>query len=148
MVDVVTQVVNDLSNLIREVPAVKQKVVYMYEQDELLNAKSQLGFPAVGVVYVGLRGKDDSSRTGLAAEIVCDIYLIGGEACTSKLIGADEKPTTTSLLDNIRNEIKCNTAPGQRKWKFVFEQPVQFDADVLAYVQRWTTTVVLTWDRS
>lgn len=148
MVDVVTEVILDLTKLVAQVPAVQQKIVYMYDQDELLDAKKQLGFPAVGIVYVGLRGKDDSSRSGLAAEIVCDIYLLGAESCTSKLIGADQKPSTTSLLDNIRNEIKCNVAPGQRKWKFVFEQPVQFTQDVLAYVQRWSITVVLTWDRS
>ncbi len=144
MADIVTNCVANLKSLIEQVSAVKKKVVYLYDQEELLNAKTQLGYPAVGIVYIGMRGKDDSSRTGLAAEIVCDIYLIGSDQCSSKLIGSDTKSVTTSLLDDIRSEIKCNTAPGQRKWKFVFERPVDFTSEALAYVQRWQTTVVLT----
>lgn len=145
MADVVTDAVDDLKARLATVTVIKKKVVYLYDQDDLLSSKDKIGFPAAGVVYVGLKGNSDSSKTGLAAELVCDIYLIGGEQCISKV--GDLKITTTQLLDDMRNTIKCGVLdrPGaQRKWQFVMEAPTSFSEEVVAYVQRWKTVVLLT----
>jgi len=143
--DIVTEAVADLTQRLRLTPAIKDKSVYLYDQDDLLHTKKTLGYPAAGVVYVGLRGNTDSSKTGLAAELTCDIYLIGGDQCLSKI--DDIKVTTTQILDDIRGTIRCAVLdlPGaQRKWMFVFETPAKFTEEVIAYVQRWKTVVLLT----
>jgi len=144
--DVVTESVDNLKALIATVEAITQKLVYLYDQDELLDERKKIGYPAVGVVYSGMRAKSDSTLTGLAVDITLDVYLIGGELCGSKIGATDEKISTTSLLADIRDAIRCNIAPGQRKWKFVFELPSAFDQEVLGYVQRWSTTLILTSD--
>jgi len=151
MTDIVTETVEDLVSRIATVPSVKNKLVYMYDQDDLLNWEQALSYPMVGVVYVGMRGKDDSSKTGLASELICDVYVMGDTQCNDKsavTIGGvsskDVKVKTTELLDSIRGAIKCNTAPGGRKWKFVHEFPAPFRENDLAYVQRWSTVVLLT----
>ncbi len=145
MTDIVQECIDDLTVRMNTVSAVQQKIIYLYTQDELLGAKKKLGFPAVGIVYVGMRGKEDSSKTGLAAVITCDIYLVGGDQCDAFVAGSI-KHTTTSLLNDIRDAIKadCDPAPGGRKWKFVFELPADFSETLLAYVQRWSTVVLLT----
>ena len=150
MTDVVSVAIADIISRIRTINAVKKQAVYIYEQDELLNTETKLGYPAVGVMYAGLQGKTDSSKTGLAADITIDIFLIGGDLCDAKMFAKDElKPTSTSLLADIRDAIKCRPHEptyAQRKWKFVFEVPADFSKDVLGYAQRWTTTILLSGD--
>jgi len=145
MADIVTDAVLDLKNKLQLIASIKKKTVYLYDQDDLLHSTKKLGFPAVGIVYVGMQGGNDSSKTGLAATLVCDIYLIGGEQCTDKV--ADLKSGSTKLLDEMRREIACTKLArvgGQRKWTFVAESPAEISPAKLGYVQRWKTVVLLT----
>jgi len=141
---VVTEHVDDLIKRIKTVSLIRDKIVYVYDQESLLHSTKKLGYPAVGVIYVGMKGNSDSSRTGLAAELTCDIYLLGADACITQLSKTDEKPTVTKILDLIRVAIRCHIAPSQRKWKFIFEIPFALDGGSLAYVQRWSTVTLLT----
>jgi len=145
LADVVTDAIDDLTLKLQDVNSVKKKVIYLYDQDDLLDQQKKLGFPAVGIVYVGMRGNTDSSKTGLAVTLVCDIYLIGGEQCIDKK--ADLKSGNTKILDEMRSYIACSklTRTGAlRKWKFVAESPTDLHPDYLGYVQRWSTVVLLT----
>jgi len=145
MADIVSDAVADLTSKLQLISSIAKKTVYLYDQDDLLDAKKKIGFPAVGVVYVGMQGNNDSSRTGLAATLVCDIYLIGGEQCKDKI--GDLKSGSTLLLDEMRREIACTKlvrAGAQRKWQFVAESPTEISPAVLGYVQRWKTVVLLT----
>lgn len=144
-IDIVSEAILDLTSKLNDVSSVKKKVVYIYDQDDLLDKQKKLGFPAVGIVYVGLKGNEDSSKTGLAVTLVCDIYLIGGEQCVDKR--ADLKSGNTTILGEMRRSIACSkllTNGALRKWKFVAESPVDIHPEYLGYVQRWSTVVLLT----
>lgn len=142
---IVTDAVVQLKSVLETLPQIQRKVVYLYDQEDLMNFTKKLGLPAVGVVYIGMKGNEDSSKTGLAAELVCDIYVIGAETCQGPLCEA--KHNHTKLLDDIRSVIRCtplNSSGAKRKWKFISEQPALFEEGVMAYVQRWSTIVLLT----
>ncbi len=143
MADIATTHVNDLIRRIKSISAVSSKVVYVYDQDALLDAKQKLSYPAVGVVYLGLKGKTDSSLTGKATNLVCDIYLLGAESCNANTISDKDKQKATKILDDMRNAIICDLAPSKRKWKFVLESPIDVGESILSYIQRWETTVVI-----
>lgn len=139
------------------ISAIKNRIIYMFETDDLLGESTKIGLPSIGVVYNSLRGQTDSAKTGLAAICTIDIYIIGGQQCVEKISAATGiKMTTTQFLDDIRNAIKL-TIPqvgsgssqvprpqAQRKWTFVLEQPTPIADGVIAYVQRWQTTILLT----
>ncbi len=142
MADLVSLAIADLQARLDTIDVVKNKSVYIYTQDELLDEKKNVGLPAIGVVYVATRAAEDN---GLSADIICDIYLLGGDKC-SAVVG-QTKVTSTDILDKIRDAIKCNTfqqVGARRKWTFMIEQPAPVSKDYVSYMQRWKTRVVLT----
>lgn len=145
MADVVTDHVNNLKAAVQAVASVAGRNLYVYDQDDLFYLAKQLQPPCAGIVYVGMQGKNDGTRTGLAANLLIDIYVIGAEA--NNMTADDAKPSTTQLLAEIRNGIKETIAPSKHRWKFEFESPVDISDETrayMAYVQRWSTTVLLT----
>lgn len=154
MADPVTDAANEiLARIEADVPAVVDRTVYVYGLDDMLDLTRKLKYPAIGIVYLGLIGKPDSAKLGLAATLTFDIYVVGGEQCRDRTTGA--KVTTTALLHDVRNALKgteCRVFDrigGKRKWTFVQESPVMIQddkVDYLGYRQRWSTTVVLTND--
>lgn len=143
MADVVTDAVESLRDVLQTITAVRNKNIHLYEQDQLLNFEAKLGLPAVGVLYIGLRGKSDTAKTGRASNLVCDILLLGGELCEDKT--GNENLTVLGILDSIRKAVLLSTLErlgAHRKWEFIYELPVDFQEHI-AYVQRWQTTVVL-----
>lgn len=157
MADIITDLVADITTKMATVSAIQNKIIYMFEMDDLLSERDKVGIPSVGVVYNSMRGKDDSSKTGLAAVVTMDIYILGGDQCVEKISKATGiKTTTTQFLDDIRNAIKLTKpqfgtgvnagvrSQTQRLWKFVMESPIILQDDVISYVQRWETTVLLT----
>lgn len=160
MADVVTDAVADLTTKMQTVTAIQDKIIYMFEMDDLLSERTKVGIPAIGVVYNSLVGKRDQRNqgsTGLAATLTLDIYILGGDQCVEKISRETGiKTTTTQFLDDIRNTIKNTkimTGTGssqavrpqsQRIWTFVEERPLMMQEEVITYLQRWDTTVLLT----
>jgi len=158
--DIISELITDLTVKMQTITAIKDKIIYMFDQDDLLSEQSKIGVPAIGVVYNNMKGKDSDraqGRTGLAAIVTIDIYIIGGQQCVeliSKATGV--KISTTEFLEQIRDAIKLTipqtgtgasqvpVSQARRIWTFVLEAPAQLDAGVISYVQRWETTVLLT----
>jgi len=143
--NVATSCVNDLITKMKSVPAFSKKVIYAYTQDDLYDVAAQLNFPCAGILYEGIRSVPDAdSRNtgkGLSAELSCSLLLL----VSGKTIGnADYKVTATEILDQFRDAIKGTRSPANNYWKFVIESAVEARKDSYAYVQRWSTPVLLT----
>ena len=141
--NIATLCVQDLMAKMQSVDAFKNKVIYAYTEDQLYDVAMQLNFPAAGVLYDGMRSVPDADRTakGLSAEMTCSLLLL----VSGKTIGnADYKITAVDILDQFRNAIKGTRAPSNNFWKFVVEAAVEARSDSYAYVQRWSTPVLLT----
>ncbi len=158
--DTISELINDITVKMQTVTAIKDKIIYMFDGEDLLSEQAKIGVPAIGVVYNNMRGKESDraqGKTGLAATVTIDIYIIGGQQCVeliSKSTGV--KMTTTEFLEQIRDSIKLTKpmvgtgaaavpmAQASRIWTFVLEAPASLSDGVIAYVQRWETTVLLT----
>lgn len=146
MGDIVTEAIVDLQKKLAGVSVIKNKLVYIYEQDMLLDKKRELSTPCAGIVYLGLVGLQDKARNENLARLECEIILIGGDKCVSKTL-ADLKPTTTTILDDIRTTVRTTVGATEKKWTFVSETPFDFarkGASELGYAQRWYTIVPFT----
>lgn len=158
--DIISQLITDLTVKMKTVSAIKNKIIYMYDADDLITEQGKVGVPSIGVVYNNMTAISDDraqGKTGLAAKVTIDIYIIGGQQCVEKISKATGvKISTTEFLEQIRDSIKLTipvTVSGttetpikqaSRLWAFVMEAPANLDEGVIAYVQRWETTVLLT----
>jgi hypothetical protein len=146
MADTVTKVVDDLERRLNKVPAVSQKMVYLYREDDLYSPSKKLSYPYVGVVYSGMLADDRTTRREVAVVLTCNVFLVGADLCRQDV--DTELPKATSLLEQMRTAILVEPASsGERKWKFMSESPFEVmtdgKAELLGYVQRWTTVFVL-----
>ena len=140
MVDVVNLAITDVTTRLQSLTEIKDTTIYLYDQDQLSDEQITLQYPAVGVLYGGLRGIDDSSKTGLKSELFVDIAIAGEKMCSSNPRIDDKKPSITSLLAQVRDVMFCDfitvAYTSTHKWQFVAELPESIDG-IMAYAQRW-----------
>lgn len=117
----------------------KEKVFFVYSEDDLVN-KTKLvpQFPAVGVMYEGLRPtQTDPSRQGLAVDCNIAVALLVDAKVATDL--QSEKNVASFVLTGLRNAISKKTSPTGHKWRFVYEGYVGDIKGLSVYVQRWAT---------
>lgn len=122
------------------------KVVVAYDENDLLNVlKGVRSFPAVGIVYEGMRSMSEegpTARVGLSAEIVLGFVLVehGDEIHATN----QKKTRAIDYLDAMRGQFM-----GQRStvthhfWHFMVESPASLRSGAVCWVQRWSVPVQL-----
>ena len=161
MADLITDLVTDLNDKLQTISAIQNKVIYVYDSDDLMTEKTKTGYPCIGLVYNSMQGKVNSERKqgpqGLMATVTIDVIVLGGQQCVEKISQATGvKMKTTEFLEQIRAAIRQTTPqPGTvgadstrrkqtRVWSFVQENPIFLDDQSIGYLQRWRTDVGLT----
>jgi hypothetical protein len=155
VVDLVTNAIADLTTRMARVSAIKNRAVYVYDQEDLLSAEASLKTPCAGVLYVGMAVKDNATRKEKAILLTAQIAFIGGEFC--ELPNSQVKEKTTKILDDIRREVIAPAvAATDLIWRFESEAPFEINrsinsrdgrelgAKLLGYVQVWTTPIDIT----
>lgn len=143
MNSIASEALNSLKDLISYIYPLGQKVVFVYDQDDLAAAKGQFGDGVIGLVYMGMQSIEPKGRS---VDIVVDIYVIGPNSSDSHVQGHGVPITHT--LDTLRSQIlgsTLNNIGGQRQWRFVAESPAFIDEaqGSMTYVQRWKTVQTL-----
>lgn len=160
MADLISDLVTDLDTKLKTISAIQNRIIYMYDGEDLLTESGKVGLPAIGIVYNSLQGKvgeRNQGPQGLMGTATFDIYILGGQQCVEKISReTGVKMKTTEFLEQIRNAIRGTLpqpptgSPGDgrrrqtRVWSFVSENPVAFDDSTISYVQRWQCDVGLT----
>lgn len=121
------------------------KVFTVVNEADLMSDSRLVTYPAVGVVYEGMRGggsNGPSHVTGLSAVASFALIVLTQDKFP---IGQDTKPGGIDLLDQIRGLFKDQKGPTGHSWKFEFESPVESrNNTVLVWVQRWSIPILLT----
>ena len=122
------------------------KVVVAYNEDDLLDVlKGLKAFPAVGIVYEGMRAKPEPGATGkmgLSCEIVMSFVLV--EQGDAPFATQQKKTRSVDYLDLMRDQFM-----GQRSivtghlWNFMVESPAALTSNMVCWVQRWSLPVQL-----
>lgn len=135
----------DLETKLKTVPSLNGNVHIIHDPADLRGMVKSKGMPLVGIVYLTSRGKEDGSKSGLAAEAVFDLILVGANKCKNP--GDDTLLHVADVLESMRDSIKltCTTVPQHaRKWQFALETIADVGCDDLSYLQRWKTTLLFT----
>lgn len=126
------------------------KVVVAYDENDLLDVlKGIRNYPAVGIVYEGMRSQSeetkDTAKVGLSCEIVLGFVLV--EAGDEIHNTHQKKTRAIDYLDAMRFKFM-----GQRStvtkhyWHFLVEAPAALRTGAVCWVQRWTLPVQLPHD--
>jgi len=117
------------------------KVVVAYDENDLLDVlKGVRAFPAVGIVYEGMRSMSEggpTAKVGLSCEIVLAFVLVerGDEIHATN----QKKVRAIEYLDAMRLMFmgKRSTVT-QHFWHFMVEAPAALRSGAVCWVQRWS----------
>lgn len=121
------------------------KVVIAYDENDLIDVlKGIRSYPAVGIVYEGMRstGRDEgpTARVGLSAEVVLGFVLVelGDEIHRTN----QKKTNAIEFLDAMRLQFsgKKSTVTNHF-WHFVVEAPAALRTGAVCWVQRWSLPI-------
>jgi len=137
-----TDCIDDIFNRVKLVTEFSSdKVVRVYSETDLLDKSKLIPPPFTGVMYEGIRANaSDPGRLGRATD--CYVAIVLG--CLTKAVGGyDSRPEAIGLLDSIRNQILGDRSPSQHRWKFISELYVGDISNIMIYIQRWSTPLIL-----
>ncbi len=122
------------------------KVVIADDENDLLDLlKGIKSYPAVGIIYEGMRSLPEAGSTnklGISAEIVVAFVLISTGGAIHR---TDQKRIrAVEYLEAMRDLFMGvrSTATGHF-WHFLVEAPTEVKTGMLVWVQRWTIPVQL-----
>lgn len=122
------------------------RVVMALNEDDLIDLlKNVRSFPAIGVVYEGMRSMPESKPTanvGVSCEMVVAFVLIEqGDA----VVSTDQKRSRAiDYLEAMRGPFmgKKSQITGHF-WHFLVEAPAEVRSGMVAWVQRWSVPIQL-----
>ncbi len=145
MIDAASLCIADVTTVLQSIASLKGKVVNVYSEDELIDSTTLITYPAVGVVYEGMRSVEEmgsTNKVGNSCELVVSIILIDTYTKTTQTAA---KKQAAPILDKVRELMMANTrrSPTGHKWRFVVEAAATPKQGVVLWVQRWSTPVQL-----
>lgn len=120
------------------------KVVVAYDENDLLDVlKGVRAYPAVGIVYEGMRSMSEggpTAKVGLSCEIVLGLVLVerGDEIHRTD----QKKVRAIEYLDAMRGQfIGQRSMVTHHFWRFMVEAPAALRSGAICWVQRWSLPV-------
>ena len=146
MADPVSDAIDDLQSKMETVSAIRNRAIYVYDQEDLLNTEKQIKTPCAGVLYVGMAINEEDTRREKAVLLTAQVAFIGGDFC--ELPNSQVKEKTTKILDDIRRAVIAPpTSATQLVWRFESEAPFEINRQggdkLIGYVQSWTTPIII-----
>jgi hypothetical protein len=136
---------NDLIAKIEKLPKLANKTYFVYTQDDLMATSNKIVYPAIGVIYEGLKAKDENggkgTKMGLSADLHCAIVLLTPGSAIGKI---DYKKDALDIISDIRSMITKTRSPAGHYWNFLVESPVMDIEGAFGYYIRFNTPIMLT----
>jgi len=120
------------------------RVVVAYDENDLLDVlKGIRNFPAVGIVYEGMRSlsqEGSTAKVGLSAEVVLGLVLVerGDELHRTN----EKKTRAIEYLDAMRLEFAATRSDVTKHfYHFMVEAPAALRTGAVCWVQRWSLPI-------
>ena len=143
--NIASKCVEDLRKKLEELSELKGKSFWVYNEEHLMDKTKGISFPAVGVIYEGIRSISenykDTYKTGFSGELVTSVIVLQRP---DNISYADTKTPAVALLDMIREKILGSRSPTGHVWRFVVEASATEKHGVVIWLQRWSTPVQFT----
>lgn len=150
----IKQLEDELLELVRSVPAFKNRGFSIFSLDDLVKKQSLQEYPVCGVGYDGSQvvpAANQGSPAGgpggasHAANILVMQFLVVVAIQYQYALPDDTKPQAYDLLDEVRKKVLGYRGVNTRPWKFIGERPEpQASGEGIAfYSQIWHTTTMV-----
>jgi hypothetical protein len=139
-----TQVMNEVLGLVQSIAQFSKSTIFVYSDDDLQNKVRGANFPAVGIIYNGMKVKPEMSksvRLGLSGDLTFTLMLIQQSQTIST---TDTKGISMNLLDSLRGAILGVRSITGHFYQFQLEAPAQPSKGYIFWGQRWSVPVQLT----
>lgn len=146
MSDRINDVLVEVQTKLGNITALQGRVTICYNENDLIDSiKGLRTFPAVGIVYEGMRSAGENkptSRLGLSAEVSIGLILI--EQGDSIIATQQKKTRAIDMLKAMRDEFmdERSTVTGHY-WHFMVESPAELTSGMVCWVQRWSLPIQL-----
>src|ERR1043165_20863 len=141
-----TEVKNKLVSIDDDTISLRGRVVIAYNEDDLLDlVKGIKSYPAVGIVYEGMRSmveKGSTAKSGLSSQVVFSLVIIEQG---SAIVASDQKRSRAiDYLEAMRDVFLTDkSATTGHMWHFLVEAPAALKAGMVCWVQRWGVPIQL-----
>lgn len=148
MASIIETLMDDLKAELQLIADVSDSIQAVYDHYDLTDAKMTLSYPCLGILYIGMFPNPDGTKTGSSVKVAFELLLIGGERAADYHSDGDVQLKTLQTLDDIRLKFFDKRSSRSHKWEFAGEFPREIpqvgddEEPVLAYAQRWQTTVI------
>lgn len=138
---------DDAKTAVQSIAQAQGKTVFhLYDADQLLDETVGIKYPAIGIVYEGIRHIErtprDTHRVGAEAELWMTFVLMTKD----ESLGATSQTRLNAItfLDDLRKAMKDRRSPSGHFWRFMLEAPAARKNGNIMWVQRWVTPTILT----
>lgn len=135
---------------LKAIPELAAAVVGVFNDDQLLDYLKAVPTLGVGVIYDGMRPDPEqnkpSHKIGASVLLGITIVLVAKEVKFAQ--GLDYRTPGMTYMDSIRKKFMDTQSPSGHYWRFVAEAQAVQKSDVIVWVQRWETPVLLTRENS
>lgn len=132
-------VLAELQVLVQSIAALKNKMVFVYDENDAADKLKGITFPGVAIVYDGLRavseGGQASAKIGASCEMVISLIIV---MQPETKFNADAKSIVVDLLQQLRNIICGTRSVTGHFYHFVVEAPAKIEGGMAFWVQRWS----------
>lgn len=131
--------------LLQSIAGLTNKALYVLSEAELMERGRVMSYPAVGVIYEGMRSHPDAQpahRVGLNVELGMAVVVFYRSGPSKDQDDAN-KTAALALLDQIRGKFLDTVGPSGKFWRFVAEAPALEKDGVVVWVQRWSLPATL-----
>ena len=138
-------VIEDVQTALQSIANLQNRSVFVYDDSDLQDKiKTIRSFPAVGVIYDGMRSVGDDSpkghtqRKGVSAELVISLVFI---MQPETIIKSDAKTPVIDLMNTVRSMMIGKLSPTGHQYRFVLEAPAALKNGMAFWVQRWAVPI-------
>jgi len=122
------------------------KIVIAYDENDLLDLlKGVKNYPAVGIIYEGMRSQPEQGSTakvGVSCELVISFVLV--EQGNAMQATQQKKTRAIDYLDAMRDQFMGKRSDVTHHfWHFMVESPAELKSGMVCWIQRWTLPVQL-----
>jgi hypothetical protein len=129
---------------LQSIAEITDKVFPVLTREDIDALADKIPFPAVGVVYEGIRANDKVPGGAAGWIDIAIVVTYKVEGIFGKQVGQTYQMKALNLLDSIRAVMFATPGPNGKRWMLDSElSPVQID-NITQWVQRWSLNVVLT----
>jgi hypothetical protein len=138
------QVMEEVKGLVQSIAPFQNSTVFVYDEDDLENKLKGAQFPAVGIIYNGMRKKPEQGRSahlGISCDMMFTVMLVQkGQT----IVVTDTKVASIDLLDALRGAILGVRSITGHFYCFEMEAPGRPNKGLIFWGQRWAVPVQLT----